>query len=426
MRNKITQIYKYLLEKKYISGIYDVTGSFSDEPQFPYYITLIHPEIDFYNRKGWDYSPTGNTWDSSELALLKCLMEMLERTSQFYFDISSIQFNKEKQLTGPHVSLATFFKEIPSKRNFLDEATKDIFGWEELSNVSNNSLGLIPAQLIYPNYSQYIYYEKNIGEPTLVPSRSTFQGSASGFDHTSTLLRAIYEVVERESRTLFITLKHKAKMLDIAQIQNENLTKLLKIIQIYQFEVYIFNIMNDLNVPVIFTLLVDKTGVGPVINSGFKAGLKLEETVIGSIEDTFYQRYFHRIEMLRNPGLFEKINELKIFDTNFKEAFILKEINRHLSFQFKDSLVSKIQPISSDFMPKNINDQQELNELIKRIKSAGFDIWYKSFDTIKNVFTYKAIIPGLQPSLRDKPLSDFYQNRLREAKKIYKKSTYYV
>lgn len=426
MESKITKIYKYLTEKKYISGILDVTGKFSDEPQFPYYITLIHPEINFYNRNGWEYSPTGNTWNDSRLALLKCLMEMLERTTQFYFNFNEIQFLNELEMSQEHVKLEPFYTNIPVKQHFLERLQDTKFGWAEATNVTKNTRGLIPAQLIYPNYSQYAYFEKDIAEPTLISPINTFQGSAGGFDHESTLLRAIYEVVEREARTLFIALKHKSKQIDLQSIQSQELNQLLKITDAYNFKVYVFNIMNDLNIPLFMTMLVDNSSVGPIINTGFKAGLKIEETIIGSIEDAFYQRYFQRLDILRNPHYFKKLSHISIFEQTFKkQIFIFKETFDMLGFQFQTSQ-NELQSVEKNFINPKLNKKTELKEVIRLIEKAGFDIWYKSFPTIKDIYIYKAVIPGLQPSIREKPLDHYYQNRLLSTKNYYSSSSYYV
>ncbi len=427
LKKQIKNLLTYLLRKGYISDIINATGSFSDEPYFPYYIAQLHPDLKFYNRNGWPFTPTGNSWNNSELALFKCLMETLERTSQFNFDYNSIIFDTEQNISLPHIDITIYFKNVPSKHSFIKLINSNSFGWIKGVNISKNYSGLIPAQLIFPNYHQYIYYEKNIDEPLLVSPRKTSHGLAGGIDHESTLLRAIYEVVEREARTIYIALKQKNHGMDIKSIKSKKVYEFLGILNKYRFKVYLFNIIHDLGIPVIMTVLVDQSGVGPLVNTGFKAGLKIEETIIGSIEDAFYQRYFQKFDLIKNPTEFGIHKKMQILGNTFDKAtFVHNKIYNRLKFQLKIPFKNQIPIITSDFISNNVSAKEELTFVINKLKQKRFEIWYTSlFDTLKDIFIYKVVIPGLQPPTREEPLKNYFQDRLYNNQKYYKLSKYY-
>jgi len=422
-----------LIDRKIIKDVMDVTGSFHDEPPFAYYISLLHPDLEFYNRNGWPFTPTGTSWQSRELALMKCLLETIEKVSLFSFDVKNINFVSYKDKPSNCMNLDVYWDNIPKRKSYGKKMQHINMGWTEGFNLTETYPGYIPAQLIYPNYHRFVFYDRNFEEPLLLPSRQTYHGSAAGTNHTSTLLRAIYELVENDARSLFLTSKRKLRYLDINKMQNKELQRLKFILNNYGFEVYIFNIINDLEIPVIMSILVDLTTVGPLVNTGYRTGLRMGNTIVGSIEDAIYQRYFQRIKMQDNIRYGDLIikNNLKIFGHDFfsRHVIIQKDIPKIFGSLFNSKLESVNGNIDNDFIKEGQDEQVELSMVISKLKNKGFDIWYKTMKShilVDDLFIYKVVIPGLQPTLRNVPVSHYYKNRINNATKYYKYSKYYA
>ena len=134
-----------------------------------------------------------------------------------------------------------------------------------------------------------------------------------------------------------------------------------------------------------------------------------------------------------NPSSREMIckENLKLFDLDFKmKTYIHKDIYNRLNYLFSKKVEFLESNSYEDFLKGKNNIKYEFNEALTRIHNKGFEIWYKRLKpkilNTSNVHVYKVIIPGIQPYVRNAPLSNYYQSRMNRARKHYKVSYYYV
>src|SRR5690606_28974937 len=116
-------------------------------------------------------------------------------------------------------------------------------------------------------------------------------GAAGGFGKDETLLRGIYEVVERDSIMTSYLNKVLLQRVNYLSITNKHILDILTYLKKYWLKVHIFYIRNDLQIPTFMTILEDKTSFGPAIAVGTKTNLNIESALLGSIEEALFTRH---------------------------------------------------------------------------------------------------------------------------------------
>lgn len=421
--NKIKELYSKLINDKIIIEVVDLTSFFFDEPLIYHYYCVKNPDCDIYNTKAWDFSGSGTSFFRKE-ALLEGLVENIEKFSVFKLN-RKVPYSTPKELKRHFLHPRVFRKHfVPAKILIREDLDNKLFGWESVINLTYKKEGYVPAQLIHPSYISYNTYEKNRREPLLLlPSQMT-TGSAGGFDHESTLTRAIYEIIERDAVTNYYLSEFVPPVIAVDSISNKVLQHFIDLFYSYNFEIIFFDITTDLEIPTIMTMLIDLTGIGPTINLGFGTNLNYDNAIRKSIEDAFNSRIMSRSKMLNTETqIFITTYISKIGKINLNKKALLKRGTYELIQHLLDKLLME------KLLNKNIpvySSEEELDLVIKMFQSKNFDIWYKdiTYSPYKNLdlVVYKAIIPALQPPIytkKERKYLNIHKTRLEQLKRYY-------
>lgn len=376
-------ITRLLAELEYRKILNDVTRiePYPDEPKIYSYNISLNGTKNFSDGTDFHSDAGGFSFKSRQLALLKCLIEAIERFCSICYRDKNLFFSTFNNLKNNALDPSVYTKNNNTR-------TK-IFGWVKGFNLINNQPCLIPAQLIYYNYS------KVHKEPFLIEMNST--GAAGGFDYESTLLRGIYEIVERDAFLTVYLAKIDVPRIEVESIKDPHVKKMVNSAQRYNLELMLFDLTNDLKIPSFAGAVVDRTGLGPSMSFGLKSALSPHTAIIGALEEAFHTRPWLKGVILKNQA-----NQFKVSTSDVNS--ILERGLLWLSpamFKKMAFLINKQpKPLKGVLKKSKINKKEEL-EKIKNIFALNnmnifwFDITLSFFKKI-GILSYKAVIPELQ------------------------------
>lgn len=335
---------------------------------------------------------------SKEIALLKCLMEAVERYCVSVYKNDTIingnyeQIVKLGEVLNPASVSAGYHK-------------SEALGWVEGVNLSENGKCFLPAQLVY------LYYKKKQAEPILAfPNVTT--GTAAGFDFESTVLRGIYEVIERDAMMGIYLNKISAPKLDTTMFKNRYIKELIEKCERYKLELNVFDITTDLGIPTIMAVLVDRTGIGPAITIGTKTSASIEEALLGAITEPFLTRIWLRMELEKKNIIIPKRSReiLSLLDRGlfWSSPSMIKELDfllQQKSFSSKNKSRVKKGKTSLIYVLQTLKN--------KGLTVYGADITAPMFQKI-GCLVYKIIIPNLQPLY----LNEYEKERVINKKRL--------
>ncbi len=360
---------------------------YNDEPKL--YTFILNSKN---SSKKFSTNASGSAWDE-RLAFIKGYIEMVERYALIPSkkDLKDLIFASQKNLS-PSIELIKFLKFSPEQlsnpifRKKIAQPQDSLY-WTKATDLTTNKTIYIPAQTVYCPFGKK---EKIIRTPI-----ST--GASAGLDRNSTIIRAIFEVLERDT---FIS-SYLAKLPGtILKLTNPSgiIADILDEFNFYNLKPIIIKLDNDYDIPVILTILLDQTKNKPVVTFGLKCHTDLNRAVQGSLEESFHTRGWMRDELAKSDekyiqSLLKNINqtyELKDRGLIWSQPFVLK----HINFWLKNKKTIRLSLKSS--YPKTT-----LKKLTSQLKKIGFDVYLKEFDDpeIKKLgfFACKIIIPQAQP-----------------------------
>lgn len=376
-----------------ITNIYQA-DEYYDYPFFYQFISEYKP------RKGWgedDLLANGLSFNRDE-ALIKTVMETVERWNlsnycekDLVYDSFENLVRKERILNPLELRLVSKsqLKKKEYKKFNYDLNTK--FYWTKICNLNKDGV-LVPAQLIH------FMHNKINNEPVIKLPDST--GAAAGVSFEQTLYSALCELIERDAYAIFYYNKLALKRLDSKTIRNKDLLRLIKRLEDYYFEVLIFDMTLDIEVPTFFCVLIDKTGIGPKISVGAKCSLDSDEAIEGSILEAL-QGIGATRDMLyvkNNLGQdFKKVGK-SIRPILDRVMFWAEASKKDLGF-LDEGLLVDYRNLKSN---KEGNPKKKLEIVISILKESGVgEIYWKDTagdeDKKQGVYTLKAFVPGLVP-----------------------------
>lgn len=358
------------------------------------------------SRKGFpnDIKAHGVSFDFKELAIIKCLGEILERlysSSNSEEKIFFTSFNKIK-LSAIKPSDYTSNKKVDT----------EIIGWVKGYNLTLKRPAFIPGQLVYSNY---IPRHKELSFFGLTQIGS---GVASGPDFSSVILNGIYEIIERDGFMTSFLNRIALPQLNIDKIIDPKIKSFLKKFRHENRRMLFFDITNDLSIPTFFTLIFDESikkqgKVFPVFAIGLKSNINPAKAIKESIEESF-------LEWLTQTNY--------VRSKNFNYKKIMPQSNHIMTIDDlkKLYLSAKIIKMENSSPIKNFAPDQELRFVLKKLRIKGLEVYYKNISPKKlqeiNYFIYRTFIPFLQPLCFYKDNMYINENRLRKVRQYFKKN----
>lgn len=373
-----------------------------DEPKFWFYSASISDRLLFHDGSHFHSNASGVSFFSQEEAIVKVLVEAIERYSNFAF------FKKDIDFTGSYSELRSkaidpykfvFFSDEQLSKEELKKYRineKSIFTWTKVNSLESNKNYLVPCQAIY------LSYELIKDEPLIYPSIST--GVAAHFDLQTAILGGIYEIIERDSFMIYYLKKLKPLRYDLKSSKNKKIRRLIELADRYKMEIFSLDITTDLGIPAVTSIVVDRSGLSKAISVGLKSDFNVERAIIGSINEAFHTRSWIRESYIQNPTVVTEKDLVE--DSSLKNRglfwYSTKSISK-LDFFLKNLKLKKVLPIKKD---ATVEDQ--ILKLQKILKNKGYSVFYKIItpESLKHtkVQVVKVIIPGMQPVYLDENL----------------------
>jgi ribosomal protein S12 methylthiotransferase accessory factor len=388
---------------------------FYDEPPIYYFQAALNESAKYL--KKYTYSIPENSiavggisFLSREFALFKCFSEAVERMALFMCKKKYTHTSYERikdQAVDPYI-----YKSLPAIR-------QEEFGWIKGKNITTGTTSFIPAQLVYLSYPQYATYELDKSERLLTYPIST--GSAAGANEHDVMLRGLYEVIERDAcMTAYLT-KVPLPKVDVDSLKGAQIERILKQCERYNIEVHCFDATNDLHVPVFICILIDKTGIGPAVTVGSKAGHDTEYAIVGSIEEAFMARIGLRYEFLK-----EKHGSL------MKPGDLITQRERMLYWSFPH-MTKHISHLITQ-TPRKITQHKagihDLKNTVHTLNQLGYSVYFINMSEPlflkQGIRCGKIIVPGLQPLYLNENRQEVKKDRLYKVARHFKIGNYKI
>ena len=390
-----------------IDGV-EKTVLYNDEPKIFSYTSYYKDK--FTETHTEDSVASGVAFNKTR-ALLKLIGETIERyaltinnNKNLLFDSFNNLNNSQKNILNPAEILPFSQKQIKAHNINISLLKSTKIHWILGKSLTANHEVLIPAQLIFVPY----IYQKS--EPLIMWPIST--GAASGKSLDEALYKGICEIVERDSFMIHYLNKINSSQINISSIKNREINKILEILSRYKIELSLINLTTDIGIPSIGAVLLDKTGLGPAVCVGLKAGWDINDVIIGAIEEAVMLRTWIRDKFI-------------YLEPDFKREKIMQTINDRAHFWFPIKAISYL-----DFWLNNKNKTGikeittkinvfYLQKAVSVLKEKKIDIYYVNLtDKLfkKTGFTIvKVIIPELQPLYLSEDYRYFGKRRLYQA-----------
>lgn len=338
-------------------------------------------------------------------ALKKMLGETIERYSMDSFVPNIIKTCASKALTQPFLDSLQVspFSQIQLQKSSFRKfriTDKSIFRWTNGTSLQTGESILFPAQLVD------FYYDFLPDEPIIMTTTSS--GYAAGLTQSDAIYRAILELIERDAFMIHYLHKLPAKQVDIDSIDNKQLHEIQQLYKRYRFELYVFEITSDLDIPVFMAITIDRTGIGPAVEIGLKAGFAKKDTMIAAIEESNLATTWIR----------------KNFKAEKKLPKTIKTIKDRAHFWFSQENISMLDFwIQNKYLSQasidNTKTDSSLHYLLSLLKKHDMNIFFKDVTHNKmkeaGFSVVKVIIPQIQSVYFDERYPFFGKKRLYDA-----------
>lgn len=377
-------------------------NNFSDEPQMTIYNITLKKSDNFSDGEHREINAGGFSFHSKEFALLKCLVEGIERYAMIAY--------RKKQFKKSSFNRLKSYSLDPSLYINEEKIKQTVFYWSTGIDLLKNQQVLIPAQLIY-----FSYYSE-LKEPRLTELVST--GGAGGFEHSFTLLQGIYEIIEKDSFMTTYLIRNQPKKINLDNLKIHSLKKIFQSCERYNLELQLFDITNDLGIPSFLSVLIDRTGLGPRMTFGLKSSINYETAIEGSIEESFHTRPWIRLELMSMEDQYRPTRKnLRSFKDRalfWLSPAIQKELKFILDQGPTDLIYRK---------PVELSTEEELQTILGVFKSKNIPIYYSDitpeFFSEVGGFIYKCIAPTLQPIYFNETKPFIKIQRLKEVSQYF-------
>lgn len=374
--------------------------SYNDEPKLYQYSSYFK---DKYNLLENSASIASGVSFNKKNAMVKLLGETIERyalTLNNNMNFIYKSFNELDAVGRLALNPKDILQTLDKRIHQANIPSAKLHWIEGISLISNKKV-LVPAQL---SYAPYVHDRL---EPALQMSTST--GAASGTSLDDAIYRGICEVVERDSFMIHYLNKISSPRIDLSSIKDKAISNIVVTLKRYKLDLTILDLTTDLQIPVFTAVLLDRTGLGPAVSVGLKAGFDLKHNIIGAIEESLMTRSWIRDEFI-------------YLDPKHKRKKVISTIEDRAHFWLSTSTIkyldfwihNNVKKIRVKNLAYSGNKLKKAVRLLKerKIEAICVDIADKKIKKYGFVVV-KIIIPQLQPLYLDEG------HRYLEGKRLY-------
>lgn len=238
-------------------------------------------------------------------AARKAVCEAIERGCLFGSDHLRCLRRQTSQISGPFISPSLFQPFNPNQLELESYRRMRIphdaeFSWVLGVNAINDEETWLPAQLVLCPY--------DVSSEPLIRFPSS-NGTALGLSADESRCRAALEVFERDAFMCWYLAAMPADLLDLKDSRLDgDIANLEKIYLRYQLDLKILLLPSRWPFPVVFAVVIDRTGLGPWLRVGMKCHPHLHVAIKGAVAEAQQMRPWLRDEMLLHdlPGTLKK------------------------------------------------------------------------------------------------------------------------
>jgi len=260
------------------------------------------------------------------------------------------------------------------------------------------------------------------GEASIPPHPGI--GMGFGMNHNGTILRGIYELIERDACISTYLLKVPLPHINIKSIlrTRPKLEKIVKHLEEKNIQIHVLDATHDLGIPIFITILVDNNSNKPTITAGSKAGFPIFESILNSFEEAIMV-YSSFDEASKKNSL---RSEHAHIQTSFQRSQFWSNQRRtsDLSFWLQNSKKKNIQK------NKSLSEKKQITQVIDLLKQKKMTINYVDITPtyIKSIgfMVYKVVIPQLQEFYFDEMNKKISSSRIQSVSTFFGINTKYI
>ncbi|MFH1827198.1 MAG: YcaO-like family protein [bacterium] len=374
---------------------------YNDEPK------IFSYSVNYKNKYGVDNNIASGFSFNKKIALIRALGETAERYCIDNYSPRNVLTSSIKNIKIPHLdplSIVAFSKNQLKKSSFKKfRVNRDTrFKWVTGVSLTEDKIVSVPSQLITIN-------NKKESEAMILNPIST--GAAAGLSLSNALYRGICEIIERDGFMISYLNKLPMAKIDLLPIKNKTIRKFLEIFYRYNLELVVLDITTDLGVPSFAALTLDRTGLGPAVSVGLKAGLDNISCIIGAVEESLMTRSWLRDKFIYNNPDYKREDKITNIVDRAHLWFPIKSI-KYLDFWLGNKKIKKIGRKKLSF------STNQLVTILKILKKRGMEVVYVNITHPKikkhGIVVIKAFISKSQPLYLDERYPYLGGNRLYE------------
>lgn len=363
--------------------------NYNDEPQLYHFISQFIENDNLTTRELG--SASGSSFEENR-AYVKLLGETIERYALGVLNNRLVyktynELNAKKQVAlNPNKFVPARFPGICAI-DLSKYLTTKLHWVEGISLVTNQKI-YVPAQLIFVPY----LYQGS--EPVIQTPIST--GAAAGETIYDAIYRGICEVIERDSFMIHYYNYINSPKINLQDLEDKKISKIVRIFKRYNLEVCVNDITTDIGIPAVVSIVIDRTGMGPAVSVGLKAGFDINENVIGAIEEALMIRSW-----IRDDNIYLKPRR--------KDVKIIRSVEERADYWFPVNMIDYLDfwLNSKEELPPKLGVNRSLTYkkkvlyLINILNKNNCNIIYVDITPVDmkeyGVKVVRVIIPQLQP-----------------------------
>lgn len=366
----------------------------TDEPKF--YGYLCFPSNSKQNLSldsvGIGYNKNKN------LAKIKAIAELIERDATSELDENSLyrdNYNRNNNYINPLSFLCYSQTQIKELNIDTNKIINQKYNWIEGINLKNNKKVKIPGQMVFVST---IFDDEYPIRRELISTGTAFGDK----DSRLALEGGIKEIIERDS-----AMGAYFGKIELRKIKNfpKKINTILQKLERYDLEYHIFDITSDLEIPSVMVIVLDKTGIGDVIN----IGLSTDQKFINAIQDAIFEAIqFRRLNRITKNKYNKKINIVNNEEDRYWYWNTLERI---------EDLNKWLNKSSIDF--KELNDFSK-GDIVNHLVEKGYDMYLvdisPSYIKRTNFEVLKILMPQLHPLYLNESAKSLYSEHYGEIK----------
>ena len=304
-------------------------------------------------------------------------------------------FQPGKNFVDPALFFSYFQEQVPNREEIIESTRKGSYRWYPVLDLFTGKEKLIPAQMIF--------LSENFDDEDSIRREQTSSGAA--FGHKSSKLaiqNGLLELVERDAAISSYLMRREVPLINKF---SGHIKDLLDYLKRYRLENYILDVTDDLNVPSVISVTLDRTGIGDAVSVGSKASLSYDSAIRGAILESIQCRNTSRINKRANRQTPTQTSSQNIHTMGDRFEY-WSGIDRLRDLDF---WVDSGRFVNYESLPKRVGT---IDEILTNLNSKNYNVFVADISLPeierKGFETKKVIIPELHALYLDERAKVLY------------------